>query len=399
MWKKFQNTNAEKLLDYDWLYYHYITLQETMKTIGNIIGVDQSVVSYHIRKHDIPRRAPKKIPKYTNISRDWWYEQYITLKRSIGDIGSELGVTGEFVREKLIFHGIKRRDPNDYTRVSKYNISLLDDKNWLEEQSVILNLSPCAIASKLKCHANEVRGKLLLYNISIKDNRHRKGNDHPLFGRHLSDERKEMQRIKITGRKHNKLSIQKMSDAAKIVWQNPERREKQSIAVKMALSDPVIYKNFMDGIKKRSENPLWKLHHSESMQLFLSIPANKKWWTEKFSGSNNPNWKGGNSDLYYNRFTYAFREYIREKYKRTCTICGKSEIDNKCKLDVHHVDYNKLSLCYEKEQNFVPLCHSCHTKTTIGPRYYYYNLLINYWVINSNIHFMQFDGMVILFPS
>ncbi len=94
----------------------------------------------------------------------------------------------------------------------------------------------------------------------------------------------------------------------------------------------------------------------------------------------NPNWKGGISEQNYcYKFNESFKEHIREKFNRTCYICGKSEENLNKKLCVHHIDYNKNAICNGKEFAFVPLCHSCHSKTN-GNRWYWFNLLINYWL-------------------
>jgi hypothetical protein len=97
--------------------------------------------------------------------------------------------------------------------------------------------------------------------------------------------------------------------------------------------------------------------------------------SEFLSGEGNPNWQGGISyEPYCRKFTEKLKEKIREEYGRMCVLCGKSEFLNKQKLDVHHVDYNKEQGCNGKNWKLLPLCHSCHTKTTFN-REYYENLL------------------------
>lgn len=107
---------------------------------------------------------------------------------------------------------------------------------------------------------------------------------------------------------------------------------------------------------------------------------------ENFRGSKNPAWKGGITEQKYcYKFNDQFKEYIRDKFNRTCYICEKTEDDLDRKLDVHHIDYNKSSICNGKEFAFVPLCHSCHAKTN-GNRWYWFNLLINYWLDKYEIY-------------
>jgi hypothetical protein len=99
-------------------------------------------------------------------------------------------------------------------------------------------------------------------------------------------------------------------------------------------------------------------------------------------GEKHWNWRGGISKKYCNKFNKKFKEYIRYKFNNRCYICGKN--DNKRRLSIHHIDYNKNSICNGKEWAFVPLCTSCHVKTN-NNRWYWFNLLINYWAMNSDI--------------
>jgi predicted DNA-binding protein YlxM (UPF0122 family) len=99
-----------------------------------------------------------------------------------------------------------------------------------------------------------------------------------------------------------------------------------------------------------------------------------------FCRDGNPNWKGGLSyQKYCYRFNIKFKDHIRNKFGRKCYICGTSENITKEQLCVHHIDYNKNAICNGKEWAFVPLCRSCHAKTN-GNRWYWFNLLINYWL-------------------
>jgi hypothetical protein len=97
-------------------------------------------------------------------------------------------------------------------------------------------------------------------------------------------------------------------------------------------------------------------------------------------------WKGGKSfESYCFKFNERFKEYIREKFNRKCFICGKTEEENKRRLCVHHVDYNKNSICNGKEWAFVSLCTYHHNKTNFD-RWYWFNLLIYYWINNEEIN-------------
>ena len=55
-----------------------------------------------------------------------------------------------------------------------------------------------------------------------------------------------------------------------------------------------------------------------------------------------------------------FKNKIRDRDNHCCVICNKQEEDLGRKLDIHHIDYNKLN---SFPQNCVSLCRSCHAKT------------------------------------
>lgn len=99
-------------------------------------------------------------------------------------------------------------------------------------------------------------------------------------------------------------------------------------------------------------------------------------------GENNHNWQGGISyEPYCVLFNNEFRERVRAFFDYKCVECGKYEVDNDGrKLSVHHVNFDKGSCCNKNIPLFVPLCTSCHGKTTHGNRDYWeerYTTLIN----------------------
>ena len=102
------------------------------------------------------------------------------------------------------------------------------------------------------------------------------------------------------------------------------------------------------------------------------------------AGAKHPNWQGGKSyEPYCPKFNDKLKEDIRVAFDHKCFICGTSE--NGRKLSVHHVDYNKGQGCGQR-WSLVPLCRSCHMKTGYN-RWYWFNLLSNYWALNPDIQF------------
>ncbi len=96
------------------------------------------------------------------------------------------------------------------------------------------------------------------------------------------------------------------------------------------------------------------------------------------SGADHPAWKGGISYLpYCHKFNKSLKEQVREAFGRKCYLCGANE--NGKGLDVHHCDFNKQQGCKsDKGWKLVPLCKSCHAKTTFN-RHWAFNKLANYW--------------------
>lgn len=114
---------------------------------------------------------------------------------------------------------------------------------------------------------------------------------------------------------------------------------------------------------------------------FCSRKCVGKWNTIHRIGENHPGWMGGISfEPYCNKFNAAFKEHIRDKFGRTCFLCGKTEHEamdaqakvgkRAYKLSVHHVNYDKNCLCGDIKCAFVPLCQSCHTKTNHYRNYF-----------------------------
>jgi hypothetical protein len=86
-------------------------------------------------------------------------------------------------------------------------------------------------------------------------------------------------------------------------------------------------------------------------------------------GENLPQWNGGSSfEPYCPKFTKEFKERVRSFFGHVCMGCGEPQ--NGYKLHVHHVNFNKMSCCDDTKPLFVPLCKSCHMKTTRNREYW-----------------------------
>ena len=106
--------------------------------------------------------------------------------------------------------------------------------------------------------------------------------------------------------------------------------------------------------------------HKKCSKCYINILKQK--------GNLTPNWQGGKSfEIYPVGWTKTFKEQIRERDNHQCQICGKLEIEQQRKLDVHHIDYDKDNL---NQENLITLCHNCHMKTN-GNRNHWKNYFEN----------------------
>lgn len=100
-------------------------------------------------------------------------------------------------------------------------------------------------------------------------------------------------------------------------------------------------------------------------------------------GEKSSTWRGGTSfEPYCPKFNKTFKRHVRDVFNHKCFICGSD--DGGRKHAIHHIDYNKNAICNGHSWALIPLCKSCHSKTNFN-RYYWFNLLISYWLINPEI--------------
>lgn len=107
-------------------------------------------------------------------------------------------------------------------------------------------------------------------------------------------------------------------------------------------------------------------------------------------------WNGFMSfEPYCYRFNEPTKEHIRNLCNRTCTICGKSTLQNISKnrkwlgrLAVDHLDENKMQGCDDWEWRLTALCHSCHDR--IHKQRFLCHLLLGLLLLNNKRHQTNF---------
>ena len=168
----------------------------------------------------------------------------------------------------------------------------------------------------------------------------RSGENTPRFGQHHLEGTKQKIRNAQKGKKSAWFGKHHSEETKKKMGENHADRKGE--------------KNPMFG-KKGEKAPNFDKHPSEETRKKLR---------EATKGENNPRWRGGISfEPYCQKFNNKFKEYIREKFGRICFLCNKTEEQNRRRLAVHHVNYNKSCGCDNDETcQFVPLCNSCNAK-------------------------------------
>ena len=124
--------------------------------------------------------------------------------------------------------------------------------------------------------------------------------------------------------------------------------------------------------RQGKNNPFFGKHHTDTTKQRMSKVQKGRTFTEEarqkisatLQGIPYEEWTGFVSNgEYCEKFDEACRERIREKYDRTCFLCGKHESEEIRKLSVHHYDMNKNQGCNGSLWKLVPLCMSCHGKS------------------------------------
>ena len=81
-------------------------------------------------------------------------------------------------------------------------------------------------------------------------------------------------------------------------------------------------------------------------------------------GREHPFWKDGASfEPYPIEWTDTLRHSIRKRDNFECQLCNKTQKENRHRLTVHHIDYDKNNL---NPVNLIALCKQCHAKVNFN---------------------------------
>ena len=228
------------------------------------------------------------------------------------------------------------------------------------------------------------------------------GENNGMYGKHQTEESKQKSREAHLGRHHTDEAKQKMSDSRSgeknhFYGKHHTEEAKQSIGkahlgkpshmkgkhpseeTKQKMREPISEEG-----KKNMRKPKSEEHKQKIREFHLGMKASeeaKLKMSKSRLGEKNGSWKGGISFFpYCEKFDDDLKERIRNFFGRCCYVCGKNETDNGRKLDVHHVNYDKMVCCNDVKPLFVPLCMSCHAKTLKDREYWevFFTVSLNY---------------------
>jgi hypothetical protein len=143
----------------------------------------------------------------------------------------------------------------------------------------------------------------------------------------------EMRKIRGDTLRKTRGSSKDISRRQKALWEIPEYRRK-----------------ITEACKKRFEDPGIRESHSK---LMVKCFEDRQW-----AGSV----KYYDGPQYCSKYTAELRERVRAWFGYVCLECGVPQNGNK--LSIHHVWYNKKLCCDASPRSLVPLCASCHSKTS-----------------------------------
>ncbi len=179
--------------------------------------------------------------------------------------------------------------------------------------------------------------------------------------------------------KHWKLPIEtkkKHRDASKSYFiKHPEARKK----IGDFHRNKIVSEGTKEKLRKKAleqfKNGMPEETKRKMVETFIKHGSNKGKKNGMFGKNKekSPTWKGGISfEPYGLEFDENLKEVIRNRDRRKCQMCEKTELENNKKLDCHHIDYNKKN---NDPQNLISLCRRCHLKTNHNREYWitYFN--------------------------
>jgi len=173
-----------------------------------------------------------------------------------------------------------------------------------------------------------------------------RGPNHPMFGKHHSDEARAKNRAA-----HLEVPLSPERCAAMSGPNSPRFGKHHSEETKAKQREAAMSNKYAEGCVHSPE--------AQAKHRAASLGPKNPQWGKK--GPESPTWLGGISRHPYAwTFNKELKEEVRRRDGYKCQLCGVPQAECKTSLPVHHIDYDKKN---SDPVNLVALCKSCHSKT------------------------------------
>jgi hypothetical protein len=167
------------------------------------------------------------------------------------------------------------------------------------------------------------------------------------------------------GLKKSQIHKDRLSAGAKRRFEDPaERKRVSDNAIGRIIADDT-KKKMSDAHKVVAQDPEWKLKQVEGMIGGFWYGNVRYWYVD--------------APQYCEKFNKEFKERVRAFWDYKCFECGTPQ--NGKKLGIHHIHYDKKMCCNGSPRDVVPLCGVCHPKTNFNREWWeqYFTELLYAW--------------------
>jgi DNA-binding CsgD family transcriptional regulator len=345
----------------------YINQNKTMQKIAKETGLSTTCIFKLIKLFNIPKRR-------VHIDKETLLQKYIIEHKTIKEIAAELNVGQGRISYDLHQFGIltKFNNPN----IDKITKETLSDKVAKENKTI------CQISKEFMVSQTVIfkqMNKYGLYTSRAYRLNPQKLNFETLNHKYTEEE-------KTTYEIAREMGVHRETVSKYLKEYNIPIREYVPTPIEETfnITKEILYQKYWVELKTTYEiADEYNISATTIFKLLKKYDIGTRSASD-LKGPLSSGWKGGISFLpYCPEFNDNLKEKIRTEFGRVCYLCGKTEVDEGKGLCVHHIDYNKKQGCGHKWA-LIPLCNSCHLRTN-GNRWYYFNLFINYWILQDNI--------------
>ena len=138
----------------------YMVRGLTPTQIAQETGYSFQTVQRNLRALDFPRIRKPSVVRTSMPPVEWLREQFEVERRSLADIGKEVGCGAHPIRTRLMAAGVPMRSKGGQTPIT--------DRDWLMEQYWYSNRTLTDIAAGVGCHLNYLRREMARLNVPRK---------------------------------------------------------------------------------------------------------------------------------------------------------------------------------------------------------------------------------------